>query len=445
MIANLLPLEATHSSLDLFEKPPLLVTFDSAFEQKIGPSYSPTGPTLEFEVIGDRNNFIDLQKIYLEIKCRIRNTNGTVLAYTAGQDDQSDLPVLVNNSLHSLFSECSVTANGVKVSSANGLYAHKSFIETEFSHGKDAKDTWLKCQGYTYETDPAADPTNARKALFRQSTVQHYFGKLAIDFFSCEKHLISGVALRISFRKSNDDFVVISDGADKHYRVEITEANLYVRKMTVSDEVVTAIERTLLKTPAMYRYNEVISKSFLASTGARSWKHEDIFNKEPIRRMVIALNTNQDFLGSNQSNPFHYRKFDLSQIAVYRNGRAIAGTPITADNDNRLYYNSLTSLAYMESGHGITLSDYPNHYVMVFDLTSTLEASHEFIHPELTSSSITVELQFSNALANNTEILFRGEKSSTIFIDSTRRVSKNIMLTVEENGRSRIVSPSAAM
>ena len=62
MIANLLPLEATHSSLDLFEKPPLLVTFDSAFEQKIGPSYSPTGPTLEFEVIGDRNNFIDLQK-----------------------------------------------------------------------------------------------------------------------------------------------------------------------------------------------------------------------------------------------------------------------------------------------------------------------------------------------------------------------------------------------
>ncbi len=97
-----------------------------------------------------------------------------------------------------------------------------------------------------------------------------------------------------------------------------------------------------------------------------------------------------------------------------------------ADIDNRLYYNSLTSLAYMESGHGITLSDYPNHYVMVFDLTSTLEASHDFIHPELTSCSITVELQFSNALADNTEILFLGEKSSTIFIDSTRRVSKNL-------------------
>ena len=66
-----IPSEATHSSLDLFEKPPLLVTFDQSFEQKTGPLYSPSGSPLEFEVVGDRNNFIDLQKIYLEVKCRI--------------------------------------------------------------------------------------------------------------------------------------------------------------------------------------------------------------------------------------------------------------------------------------------------------------------------------------------------------------------------------------
>ena len=62
MIANLLPTEATHSSLDLFEKPSLLVTFDGSFCQKLGPVYSPNGPMLVFEVAGDRNNFIGLQK-----------------------------------------------------------------------------------------------------------------------------------------------------------------------------------------------------------------------------------------------------------------------------------------------------------------------------------------------------------------------------------------------
>ena len=33
MISNFLPTEATHSSLDLFEKHPLLVTFENAFTQ----------------------------------------------------------------------------------------------------------------------------------------------------------------------------------------------------------------------------------------------------------------------------------------------------------------------------------------------------------------------------------------------------------------------------
>ena len=46
-----IPTEATHSSLDLFEKPPLLVTFDQSFEQKTGPLYSPTGCSLEFQIV----------------------------------------------------------------------------------------------------------------------------------------------------------------------------------------------------------------------------------------------------------------------------------------------------------------------------------------------------------------------------------------------------------
>ena len=79
MIFNLLPTEATCSSLDLFEKPSLLVTFKKAFTQKIGPSYSPDGPMLEFEVLGDRNNFIDLQRTRLEIVARVVQNNGKKL------------------------------------------------------------------------------------------------------------------------------------------------------------------------------------------------------------------------------------------------------------------------------------------------------------------------------------------------------------------------------
>ena len=276
----MLPTEATHSSMDLFEKPALLVTFDGSFCQKVGPVYSPNGPMLEFEVAGDRNNFIDLQKIFLEIKCKIVQASEADLKYDAGAAadvTKTDAPYICNNVLHSLFSDCTVSANGLKISNANGNYAHKSFIETEFSHNKDAKATWLACQGYSYEDNPgeiATAEVNRRKALVRQSAECTFYGKVAVDFFTCHRHLLSGVTLRISFRRSIDDFVIISDDAGKSYKVKIFEANLYVRKMTLNDDVVSAIEKTLLSSPASYPYLETITKTFLASTGLQSWKQK---------------------------------------------------------------------------------------------------------------------------------------------------------------------------
>ena len=79
MIGNMLPTEVTRSSMDSFGKPALHVTFDGSFCQKIGPIYSPNGSMFEFEVAGDRNNFIDLQKIFLEIKCKIIRASEGVL------------------------------------------------------------------------------------------------------------------------------------------------------------------------------------------------------------------------------------------------------------------------------------------------------------------------------------------------------------------------------
>ena len=60
-----------------------LFNFNTSLEQKIGPVYAPNGPTLDFEVVGDRTNFIDLQNIYLEVKCRFLTPNGDTLQYNA--------------------------------------------------------------------------------------------------------------------------------------------------------------------------------------------------------------------------------------------------------------------------------------------------------------------------------------------------------------------------
>ena len=45
------------------------------------------------------------------------------------------------------------------------------------------------------------------------------FGKTAWDFLSCDKHLISGVTMRISLRRSPNDFVIMSEQPNKQYQV----------------------------------------------------------------------------------------------------------------------------------------------------------------------------------------------------------------------------------
>ena len=151
--------------------------------------------------------------------------------------------------------------------------------------------------------------------------------------------------------------------------------------------------------------------------------------------MLTAIKTNQAYLGSNRTNPFHYQQFRLNQVTIYCNGQPIVGSPIATTFNHRIYYNTADALDFLEkNGHGIKLSDYANHFIMAFDLTSTQEASHDFLHPELTDCSISVDLQFADALANNIEINLFGGKSAAICITSHQKVTKDALVTFPENG-----------
>ena len=137
----------------------------------------------------------------------------------------------------------------------------------------------------------------------------------------------------------------------------------------------------------------------MAATGQQSRKDDDIVTNEPIRRVIVTLCVGTAFIGTKTANPFHYQKIGLREINIYRNGVATAGTPMSTTDNKRFYYNSMTALAYVENGHGIPLSEFANHYIMNFDLTST-QAIHDSIHPELTHSSLSAELNFDAALAH---------------------------------------------
>ena len=87
---------------------------------------------LGFEVLGNRKSFIDLQRVRLEIVARIIRSNGTAFRTQATEAANRDTPCFVKNPLSSLFSECTPSLNGEKISTTNANFARKSFIETKF-------------------------------------------------------------------------------------------------------------------------------------------------------------------------------------------------------------------------------------------------------------------------------------------------------------------------
>ena len=137
-------------------------------------------------VLGDRKIFVDLQVIVLVIKCKITQANDAYLRARSEAVNRNTI-YFVNNTLHSLLPECTVSANIIKISITKVNYAPKDFIETKFFYGQSAKNTWLVCQGFNYEEKPQkvdgahnrATDVGERKALVVEAT---FFGKPHVTF-----------------------------------------------------------------------------------------------------------------------------------------------------------------------------------------------------------------------------------------------------------------------
>ena len=115
---------------------------------------------------------------------------------------------------------------------------------------------------------------------------------------------------------------------------------------------------------------------------------------------------------------------------MYENGLHIAATHISTTDNKRIFYKTLEALDFvLNTNHEISLANYDNHYIMVFEFVTTQEASHDFNHPELTNRIFSVEFKFDSGLGSNVESLFMGERASTVSMRSARKITENNLMT----------------
>ena len=147
--------EFVSSEFDIFVQPPIQSSILGTDVVHIKPIASVDQNNLEFLVPGDNETYID-REIKLYVRGKLIGADGKDL-------DASDFTAGTNNFLNSLFSQCSISLNGVNITPASELYPYRSYLETFLTYGSDASNShltnayWYLDEGDVLAGDPTSD------------------------------------------------------------------------------------------------------------------------------------------------------------------------------------------------------------------------------------------------------------------------------------------------
>lgn len=263
------------TELDIFAVPPTQSSVESGSIQCYRPvsALTDTSP-IEFIIPASNEEYLDLSHTTLHLLVRI-NTSA---------ENQNVGPV--NNFLHSMFSQVDVFLNQRNVCPPSSHYGYRSYIEKLLNYGYEAKQThlqtdmWFKDIAGQFDTitNTEAGGVNtgyqSRKRMCANGNIFELYGHLHCDVFNQNKYMINGVEIAIRLVKQKADFCLISTAAATF---EITEANLFVRKVKINPSILVAHARTLAVCPARYPITRVEIKTVTIPVGIRSKTVDNLF------------------------------------------------------------------------------------------------------------------------------------------------------------------------
>ena len=104
----------THSALDFFEKPNVLINYEGSYDQEVFPHVGCRGPQLDAFISAESKNVIDSNRFVLNVKIGIYQEDGKDRLKVNEQNI-----VFGNNTLHTLFSHAELYLNGKLISHSN--------------------------------------------------------------------------------------------------------------------------------------------------------------------------------------------------------------------------------------------------------------------------------------------------------------------------------------
>ena len=417
-----------NSALCLFDSPPVQTDIISSKIVDYHPITNIAGNDIpiHFEITGNPEEYIDCQSIDLEIKVKITKPDGSKI------DSTTDKVGLTNLAMASLFQDVTLTLNDKQVEGGDHTYPYSAYLATLSQFQWQAKKTHLLTSGWLEDEEGKFDDDKNKGLVKRMewsnnSREMYFKGPVYLDFFRQSRYLLSQVNMRLKFVRAKSEFVLLTFGTDK-YKVNITSAILYVRKVLMNPKVINDHSHGLKSHNAIYPINHSELTSFTIPHGAMSHSRDRLFPICLPKALYITLVDNEAFNGDFKKNPFNFQHFNLNKLALYADGDYVVYKPFEPNFSNddyiREYCSTFISLNMFntDDSNGITFNQYKGGYFYIlYDMTPDSNLGSGNVN--LTKpGNLRLELSFATALPTTVNVLLYAIYDSKIEITQLRDV-----------------------
>ena len=295
--------------------------------QPVGDTYKTDGD-LRFEIPPSENSTA-LHESYLRIRCKIVKKNGDACNHSATTG--ADTVGVVNNVLHSMWKQVTVSLNGHKVEKIDN-YPYRAYISTLTSYSSDVLKSRGELQGWAKDTagefsDLSLASAGKNKGLvqrtvpFKSSAEVELIGRIQSDVMNQGRNIPPNTRIEICLSRASNCFVLLCSTTQEEYKLLITSAELEVARDKLAPSLLQA-HRELANKFNMsldYRHSKVIT--FNLNSGTTSGNIADCFSSKhrlPDRFVAFFVNNNA-FSGSYSTNPFDFAHHNIKYLAAKLN------------------------------------------------------------------------------------------------------------------------------
>lgn len=336
------------AELTLFTVPPNQVAVEKIYYSECRPvsSFDSEDAPIEISVPGQGNEYIDLRRSRLYVKCKIIKSDGSGLA-------EQEKTGIINVPLQSMWSQIDVYMNGKLVSLNTSYYPWKVYLKLLLSSGGDVSESQLQSQLFYLDDDDMDNPdayggTNGglsnRYAFTQKSQIFDMEGPLYEDVFRLDKYLVNGVDLHLKLFRNPAPFIIMSKEPSPSYKLQLLDVSFKACMIKVDSGVLINHAEILKEKTAKYPLTRTEVKMNTCPKGSGSFIWQNVWSNTLPTKALFCFVSQTAVNGNYEKNPYNFQNL-AEGIALYVNGESLPSRPMKIDTGpNQNYISPFVNL-----------------------------------------------------------------------------------------------------